>query len=81
MRKKRHAKRTIVVDGVTYTWKYGNYVEIRRGRDVVLRRAVTEILGVTWDDLERGESKGYGFPRTPKRVAELIKREARKDDR
>ena len=73
MRKKHHAKRTIVVDGVTYTWKYGNYVEIRRGRAVVLRRAVTDILGVTWDDLERGERKGYGFPLTPKRIAELIK--------
>ena len=73
LRRKRHAKRTIVVDGVTYTWKYGNWVEIRRGRDVVLRRPITEVLGITWDDLERGERKGYGFPLTPARVAELIK--------
>ena len=73
MRKQHHAKRTIVVDDVTYTWKYGNYVEIRRGRAVILRKPVTEILGITWDDLERGERKGYGFPLTPKRVAELIK--------
>ena len=73
MRKRRHAKRTIVVDHVTYTWKYGNYVEIRRGRAVVLRKPITEILGITWNDLERGERKGYGFPLTPKRVAELIK--------
>ena len=73
MRKRRHAKRTIVVDDVTYTWKYGNYVEIRRGRAVVLRKPITEILGITWDDLERGERKGYGFPLTPKHVAELIK--------
>ena len=73
MRKPHHAKRIIVVDGVTYTWKYGNYVEIRRGRAVVLRKPITEILGITWDDLERGERKGYGFPLTPKRVAELIK--------
>ena len=73
MRKKRHAKRTIVVDSVTYTWKYGNWVEIRRGRDVVLRRPITEILGITWDHLERAERKGYGYPLTPARVAELIK--------
>jgi hypothetical protein len=73
VRRKRHAKRTIVVNDVTYTWKYGNYVEIRRGRVVVLRRAITEILGITWDNLERAERKGYGFPLTPKRVAELIK--------
>ena len=73
MRKKRHAKRTIVVDGITYTWKYGDWVEIRRGRDVVLRRPITEILGITWDNLERAERKGYGYPLTPARVAELIK--------
>jgi hypothetical protein len=73
VRKKRHAKRTIVVDGITYTWKYGNWVEIRRGRDVVLRRRITDILGITWDDLERGERKGYGFPLTPKRIELLIK--------
>jgi hypothetical protein len=73
MRKKRHAKRTIVVDGVTYTWKYGDYVEIRRGRAVVMRRPITEILGITWDDLERAERKHYGFALTPARVAELIK--------
>lgn len=76
-RKKHHSKRTIVVDGVSYTWRYINHwVEVRRDRDVVLRRPVTEILGVTWDDLERGERKGYGYPLTPVRVAELI-REAR----
>ena len=73
MRRKRHAKRTLVVDGVTYTWKYGDWVEIRRGRTVVLRRPITEILDITWDDLERGEHKGYGFPLTPARVAKLIK--------
>jgi len=73
VRRKRHSKRTIVVDGVTYTWKYGDWVEIRRGRSVVLRRQITEILGITWDDLERGERKGYGFPLTPARVAELIR--------
>ena len=76
MSTKRHSKRTIVVDGVTYTWRYGNYVEIRRGRVVVLRRRITDVLGVTWDDLERADRKGYGYPLTPSRVAELI-REAR----
>ncbi len=71
--KKRHSRRTIIVDGVEYTWRYGNYVEIRRGRDVVLRRPLTDILGVTWDALERAEHKGYGYPLTPGRVAELIR--------
>jgi hypothetical protein len=77
-RKKSHnAKRPIVVDGVTYTWRYVNHwVEVRHDRAVVLRKPVTEVLSVTWDDLERGERKGYGFPLTPRRVAELI-REAR----
>lgn len=69
----RHSKRTIVVDGVTYTWRYGYWVEIRRGRDVVLRRRVTDILGITDDDLERAERKHYGYPLTPKRVAALIR--------
>lgn len=73
MRKKRHAKRTIVVDGITYTWKYGDWVEIRRNGRTILRRPITEILGVTWDQLERGERKGYGFPLTPKRIEALIK--------
>jgi hypothetical protein len=73
VKRKRHAKRTIVVDGVTYTWKYGDWVEIRRGRAVVFRRPITDILGITWEALERGERKGYGFPLTPKRVAALIK--------
>lgn len=73
MRRKRHAKRTIVVDGVAYTWKYGDWVEIRRGRDVVLRRRITDILGITWEALERAERKHYGYPLTPARVAELIK--------
>jgi hypothetical protein len=77
MRKKHHSKRTIVVDDVTYTWRYVNHwVEVRHDRAVVFRKPVTEILGVTWDDLVRGERKGYGFPLTPRRVAELI-REAR----
>ena len=72
-RRKRNRRRTIVVGGVTYTWKYGDWVEIRRGRAVVLRRPITDILGITWDDLERGSRKGYGFPLTPARVAQLIK--------
>lgn len=71
MSKKRHSKRTIVVDGVTYTWRYGDYVEIRRGRDV--RRAITDVLGVTWDMLERADRKGYGYPLTPARIAVLIR--------
>lgn len=73
MRKKHRARRTIVVDGVTYTWKYGNWIEIRRGRDLVLRRCITDVLDVTWDDLERAERKGYGYPLTPARIAQLIK--------
>ena len=71
--RKRNRRRTIIVGGVAYTWKYGDWVEIRRGRDVVLRRPITEILGITWDDLERGSRKGYGFALKPSRVAELIK--------
>ena len=47
MSKKRHSRRTIVVDGVTYTWRYGDWVEIRRGREVILRRRITDILGIT----------------------------------
>jgi hypothetical protein len=70
---KRRSKRTIVVDGVTYTWKYGDWVEIRYGRKLVLRRPITEILGITWDNLERADRKGYGYPLTPARIAELIK--------
>lgn len=72
-RQRRHSKRSIIVDGVTYTWRYGNWIEIRRGRDVVLRQRVTEILDVTWDDLERAKRKGYGFPLTPARIATLIR--------
>lgn len=72
-RRKRPRRRTIVVDGITYTWKCGDWVEIRCGRAVILRRPITDILGITWDDLERGDRKGYGFPLTPSRVAELIK--------
>lgn len=72
-KRKRNRRRTIVVNGTTYTWKYGDWVEIRRGRDVVLRKPITDILGITWDDLERGSRKGYGFPLTPARVAQLIK--------
>jgi hypothetical protein len=70
----RHARRLIIVDGIAYTWKYGNYIEIRRGSDVVLRRAITDVLGVSWDDLERAQHKGYGYPVTPARVAELIRK-------
>lgn len=65
--------RKIIVDGVTYTWKYGSWVEIRCGRALILRREITDILGITWDDLERGARKGYGFPLTPARIAALIK--------
>lgn len=70
---KRHSKRTIVVDGVTYTWRYGNVIVIRCGREVVLRRCITDVLGVTWDMLERAERKHYGYPLTPARIAELIR--------
>lgn len=72
-KRKRNRRRTIVVDGILYTWRYGDWVEIRRGRDVVFRKEITGILGITWDDLERGDRKGYGFPLTPARVAQLIK--------
>ena len=72
-RRKHPRRRTIVVDGIAYTWKYGDWVEIRRGGDVVLRKPITDILGITWDDLERGSHKGYGFALTPARVAQLIK--------
>jgi len=70
---KRRSRRTIVVDGVTYTWKYGNWIEIRRGRVLVFRRPITDVLNITWDALERADRKGYSYPLTPKRIAELIK--------
>ena len=73
MRNKRRHKRSIIVDGVPYTWKYGDCVEIRQGRSVILRRPVTEILGITWDELERSRRKGSGYPLTPMRVAALIR--------
>lgn len=72
-KRKRHSKRTIVVDGITYTWKYGDWIEIRRDRNLVLRRPVTDVLGVTWDMLERAERKHYGYALTPARIAELIR--------
>lgn len=68
----------IVVDGVEYTWRYGDRVEIRRGRAVVLRRPITEILGLTWEALERAKCKGYGYPLTPARIAELIREQGNK---
>lgn len=70
---KRHAKRAIIVDGVEYTWKYGNTVEIRRGRAVVLRVPITDVLGVTWDMLERADRNGYGYPLTPAKIERLIR--------
>jgi hypothetical protein len=73
MSSKRRHKRTIVVNGTTYTWKYGDCIEIRQGRAIVLRRPVTEVLGITWEDLERARRKGYGYPLTPARVAALIR--------
>jgi hypothetical protein len=71
--RKRPKKRTITVDGVVYTWKYARWVEIRRGREVVLRRSRTNILGITDEDLGRGMRKGNYYPLTPARVAALIK--------
>ena len=75
---RKRNKRSIIVDGVVYTWKYGDLVEIRRDNSVVLRRPVTEILGITWDDLERARRKGHGYPLTPARIAELIREQERK---
>ena len=71
--RRRRGVRRIIVNEVAYTWKYGDWIEIRRGRSVVIRMPVTDVLGVTWDALERAETKGYGYPLTPARIAALIK--------
>ena len=76
MGKRRYRK--IVVDDIEYKWVFGRTAIVIRDADgaVVAKPQVTDITGLSWDDIERGTYKGY-FHLTPKDVADWIR--AKKD--
>jgi hypothetical protein len=50
--------RKITVEGDEFRWRYGRgTVEVRAGREVVLREADYILAGVSPDDFERGQWK------------------------
>jgi hypothetical protein len=53
--------RKIVVGTQTYTWKFGRSgtLDVRCDGMSFLREPVTEVLGITWDDFERGQWRRY----------------------
>jgi hypothetical protein len=65
--KRSRSWRTVEVAGVQYRWRYGRgTIEVRRGREVVLRVANNDLRGNSPDDFERGQHKrtsdGYVTP-------------------
>ena len=70
----KKTKRKIVVDHIEYEWVYGNHiVVIRRNGKVVAKPTLTEITGLSWNDIERGQWKGW-LSITPKNVATWIQK-------
>jgi len=58
-RSRSRSWRTVNVAGVAYRWRYGRgTIEVRHGRDVVLRVADNVLRGNTPDLFERGQRKG-----------------------
>lgn len=50
--------RGIDVGGVRYRWRFGRgTIEVRLGREVVLRRSSYDLAGITPDSFERGQWK------------------------
>lgn len=71
---KRKVKRKIVVGDAEYTWLYGTTcIIIRKNRAVVAKPTISEITGLNWADIERGQRKGY-FHLTPKDIAIWIQK-------
>lgn len=64
--------RTIVVDGVEYTWLMGKQtVVIRKDGDVIGKPQLTDIVNDPWHVIEHDQHK-QNFHVTPKHVAEWI---------
>ena len=59
MVKRSRSWRTVEVAGVSYRWRYGRgTIEVREGRQVVLRVADYVLRGTTPHLFERGQYKG-----------------------
>lgn len=57
--KRSRSWRTIEVDGTRYRWRYGRgTIEVRNGRQVVLRVADHVLRGNSPAEFERGQHKG-----------------------
>lgn len=68
----RATKRNIVVDGIAYTWKFRNWLEVRCDNRVVFRVSAETLLGLTPDQWERACWKRYCGVR-PSMVARAIR--------
>lgn len=51
--------RRLVIAGETWLWKFGNHVDIRDPQGKGHRVTLADLLGVTWDEVERAEHKRY----------------------
>ena len=65
--KRSRSWRTVIVASVAYRWRYGRgTIEVRRGREVVLRVPNHVLRGTTPDLFDRGQHKrtsdGYVTP-------------------
>lgn len=66
--------RRIVVDGREWRWSLGKragHAEARCGA-VKIAAPITEVTGLSWDEVERGKWKRY-FSVTPQQVADWIR--------
>ena len=66
--------RKISVGGADYEYKVGSsHVDIRPPEGKRLTPTLPEVMGLTWDEIERGKNKRY-FSVTPRHVKEYIER-------
>ena len=59
MRKKSKSWKKIHICGFEWKWKFGNTIVLRDPENKVYQIPLTEICGWTWDEIERGQWKGY----------------------
>lgn len=54
-----HGMRKLVIGGQTWLWRFGNHVDIRSPDGTGHRVTLAELLGASWDEIERAEHKRY----------------------
>lgn len=66
--------RRLVIRGRLWQWRFGKSIRIVSPEGVSTHVALTDFTGMSWDDLERADWKGYTTPVTPRSIRDHIER-------